>query len=405
MTSRQLCDLRNNPRVYGHTQERFGEMASCIKVSEKHNALCDASHMCGRALAAALQNRNMAGTAEAERARSAASGAAPEKRRYVVSGETVRRIPDGSDVDDTNLTFTFSTKSIPEDLDSGRAGSGHADGHSPRTSITIRYDRDPDEHLVRGVTGSKKPVLKETYIAAQCIVAGHRFVLACLPFGRFDENVAKVRELPEICTGYGIRPGTVMLDREFHSTGVMSAPDRAGVTCLIPCVSHGYAPGAIPEYLAGKRLRVSDAAITKDRCTSCRYTLVITDRKKLRMKKKEEKDRAPEEKLIAFATGDPDMDVDAYAKRRGIKTGFRQVRSIRIKTRSKNHAARHLVFTLSVVLYNCWVFGCAMLARMNSRTVHARPVMVLYALVGALLDLYEGAPAKPPPLDPDWPLP
>ena len=177
----------------------------------------------------------------------------------------------------------------------------------------------PDEHPVRGVTGSKKPVLKETYIAAQCIVAGHRLVLASLSFGQFDENAAKVKELPEICTGYGIRPGTVMLDREFHSTGVMSAPDRAGVTYLIPCVSQGYAPGAIPEYLAGERLRVSDAAITKDRCTSCRYTLVITDRKKLRMKKKK-KDRAPEEKLIAFATGDPGMDVDAYAKRRGIET-------------------------------------------------------------------------------------
>ena len=43
----------------------------------------------------------------------------------------------------------------------------------------IRYDRDPDEHPVGGgVTGSKKPVLKEMYIAAQCIVAGHRFVPA-----------------------------------------------------------------------------------------------------------------------------------------------------------------------------------------------------------------------------------
>ena len=48
MTSRQLRDLRNNPRVYGHTPERFKEMASCIKASEKHNALYDAPHMCGR---------------------------------------------------------------------------------------------------------------------------------------------------------------------------------------------------------------------------------------------------------------------------------------------------------------------------------------------------------------------
>ena len=60
--------------------------------------------------------------------------------------------------------------------------------------------------------------------------------------------------------------------------------------------------------------------MTKDRYTSCRYTLIITDRKKLRRRKK--KDRAPEEKLIAFATGDPGMDVDAYAKRWGIKTSL-----------------------------------------------------------------------------------
>ena len=258
----------------------------------------------------------MAGTAKAERARSKASGTAPEKRRYVVSCETVRRILDRSDVADTNLTFACSTKSIMEDL----RIAGALDPDMPMDVASdkhyeIRYEWDLDEHPVRGVADSKKPILKEMYIAARCSVAGHRFVLASLPFGQFDENAARVRDLLEICTGYGIRLDTVMLDREFHSTEVMSALDRAGVTYLIPCVSQGYALGAILEYLAGARLRVSDAMITKDRHTFCRYTLVITDRKKLK-----KKDHAPEEKLIASATGDPGMDVDAYAKRWGIKT-------------------------------------------------------------------------------------
>ena len=71
----------------------------------------------------------------------------------------------------------------------------------------------------------------------------------------------------------------------------MSALDKAGVTYLIPCVSQGYALRAILEYLAGERLRVSDAVITKDCHTSCRYTLIITDRKRLRKKKK--RNRAP----------------------------------------------------------------------------------------------------------------
>ena len=84
---------------------------------------------------------------------------------------------------------------------------------------------------------------------------------------------------------------------------------------------------------------------------------------------------------------------------------FRQIRGIRIKTRSRNRAARHLVFTLSMALYNCRVFSCTMPAWVNSRTVPAKPVMALCPLVSALLDLYEGAPAKPPPPDPDRPLP
>ena len=240
------------------------------------------------------------------------------------------------------------------------------------------------------------------YIATQCIVAGHRFVLASLPFGQFDENVAKVRELLEICTGYGIRLGTVMLDREFHSSEVMSAPDKVGVTYLIPCVSQRYALGAILEYLAGTRLRVLDAVITEGYYTSCRYTLIITDRKKLKRKKK---DRAPEEKLIAFAINDPDIDVDAYVKRRGIETGFWQVWSIRIKTRNRNRAARYLVFTLSMALYNCWVFCCTMLTWTNSRTISSEPVMVLYAMVGALLNVHLRGSSKPWPPDPGWPLP
>ncbi len=57
---------------------------------------------------------------------------------------------------------------------------------APDKHYEIRYNRDPDEHPVRGVTGAKKPVLKEMYIAVQCIVAGHRFVPASLPLGRFD---------------------------------------------------------------------------------------------------------------------------------------------------------------------------------------------------------------------------
>ena len=173
-------------------------------------------------MGAALQNRNLAGTAEAKRARCVAS-AVPERQKDVMSGETVRRTPDGACADCTNRAFTCLTRSIPEDL--WMMGALYPDmpmDIAPDRHYEIRHDRDPDEHPVRGITGGKRPVSKEMYIAARCIVAGHRFVPACLPFGRFDDNASKVREIPEICRGYGIRLGTVMPDRKFHPAEVMS---------------------------------------------------------------------------------------------------------------------------------------------------------------------------------------
>ena len=181
MTSRQRCELLNNPRVYRHTRGRLEEMGSCIGVSKKRNTRYGASHVCSLAVGAALQNRNLAGTAEAKRARYVVS-AVPEMQNGVMSGETVRRTPDGACVDCTNRAFTCLTGSMPEDLwIMGALDPDMPMDIAPDKHYEIRYDRDPDEHLVRGITDGKRPVSKEMYIAAQCIVAGHRFVLACPP--------------------------------------------------------------------------------------------------------------------------------------------------------------------------------------------------------------------------------
>ena len=159
MTSRQRRELLNNhPRVYRHTRERLEEMGSCIGVSEKHNARYGASHVCGLAVGAALQNRNSAGTAEAKRARCVAS-AVPEEQHGVMSGETVRRTPDGACVYDTNRAFTCLTRSMLEDL--WIMGAPDPDmplDIAPDKHYEIRYDRDPDEHLIRGIIDGKRPV-------------------------------------------------------------------------------------------------------------------------------------------------------------------------------------------------------------------------------------------------------
>lgn len=394
--------MRNNPRLYQHITERFEEMGSCIGASGKGNALYGAADVCRLAAEAALQNRNLASVAEAGRGGPGAP--AGEGARPGISGETVRRVLNRSGTARTNEAFGSLVRSFLEEM----WISGALDPDAPLDVAIdkhheIRYDRKPDEHLVRGVDGAGKPVLKEVYITAQCVAAGHRLVLACLPFGQLDDNESAVAELVRICLGYGIRLGTVMLDREFHATGPMQALERGDTTYLIPCVNRDHVVRILRECAEGRRGRVSEAVITKDRRTSCRYTAVVTERRR-RSRKKDGEDPRPEEELIAFATNDPGIDVESYGRRWGIETGFRQVRDIRIKTRCKSRAARHLAFTLSMALYNCWVFACALLGWMHSRTVSAEPVVTLCSTVRDILETARG-PSGPGPPDPGWPLP
>ena len=131
------------------------------------------------------------------------------------------------------------------------------------------------------------------YIIIHCVVAGERLVLGALPVSAGNDNYRLVEALIRACQERGIRLGVVMLDREFFNTRVIKVLENVGVTYLMPCPDHGYVHEA-KEFVAGRRERVSDAVIPRDRNTSADYTIIMADKKKI------DKDRDPEDKIIAF---------------------------------------------------------------------------------------------------------
>ena len=161
--------------------------------------------------------------------------------------------------------------------------------------------------------------------------------------------------------GTGAEIGTVMLDREFFSTDVIRTLGELGVGYLVPCVNTPNVVDAITEFSKGERLPVSRFRITKSKNDYAEYTMIITERKRKSRKRRKagSYEEEPEERYIAFATNRPGIDVDRYAERWMIETGFRMVENERVRTRSRSVTVRTLCFLYSLVLFNAWVLANA----------------------------------------------
>ena len=235
-----------------------------------------------------------------------------------------------------------------------------------------RHDKKHGPELVK--SKSKKATgLYERYITIQSLMPGMRITLAVLPMPALAEKAAFVRALVGRCRGLGLDIGTVMADREFFAIGVIKALDDLGVRYLIPCRNTLGVIEGIEEFVKNKRGRVA-AARLEGGGNSVPYVSIIVPRRSRRRSgggyATEDVDvfdydpeEPPHRQYIAFATNDPDIDVEEYARRWGIETGYRQIEAARPRTRSKNPEVRTFHFAYAVMLFNAWVVinaSCAM---------------------------------------------
>ena len=163
----------------------------------------------------------------------------------------------------------------------------------------------------------------------------------------------------------------------------------------------------IGRFAAGMRGSRSTVTISdgKDRV---QYTGVIVERKKSAAALCDDTDLPPHERYIMFATNNPDLDVEEYARRWGIETGYRMIEHARPKTRSKNAELRAFCFLYGIMLFNAWVMFNILHAAQNSpdhqnwdgTPVITQDEMTMYILLHILAHMLPPRPPKPPPKPP-----
>ena len=401
--------LRANPGMY---KDAASDMCTALELAlparNAPNAVHTNKDFCRALVQGALYNKNVAATARIERDRydaaaAAAGGCDPGSARArkgrTPSGEWIRKKASGVKVDDALAAMDAHLGIVAEKLKAaGVLGKG-LDVCIDKTGHR-RWDSKPGEELVRGTIRGDRKAYAEVYIIMHSVVAGRRLVLGALPVSAGDSNYSHVEALIRACQERGIRLGTVMMDREFFDTRVISAVESAGATYLVPCRDTDRVLEAKREFLAGKRERVSDAVITRDHNTSAAYTMIIEDKKKIDKKK----DRKPEDKIMAFCTNDPGIDVEKYARRWGGESGNRQFKLSRPRTRTTLQGPRVLFFVACLMSYN----ACAMVNALVYRDTMIRienspPLIELDSVLGILVDAMVGparGPGPPPAASP-----
>lgn len=221
-------------------------------------------------------------------------------------------------------------------------------------TLKPRYDKRYGSELIK--SKSKNGTSKfEAYITIQCVNKGCRLTLAVLPFGAFDLTADSVRKLVQICDENNIKIKRILMDREFFSVDVFNALTELRKNYMTPCRNTHNVVSALNEVDQGVREKISEMKL-ENQYLSANYIMITVKR----LKPKNKDSQEPKEKYIGFAVNTNTKSVAKYRKRWGIETGYRMIEDLRMKTRSKNPAARTLCFMASVLLFNQWVLINAM---------------------------------------------
>ena len=323
-----------------------------VPFSKKPNARYGPAAFHAIMMGAAALGASIFGYAAAVRRQKTASRMLAKRHREAPYGEWMSHICLGIDPGDLARSLEGMISSHLNRLQSLGLLRGRRMDIAIDMHLIRRWDRKHGAELVRSKSKGRTGTF-ERYVVAQCVRPGVQLALALLHMPALEDTADYVRRAITACRGTGAEIGTVMPDREFFSTDVIRTLGL-GVGYLIPCVNTPSVVDAITEFSKGERPPVSGFRITKSKNDYAEYTMIITERKRKGKKGRRagSREEEPEERYIAFATNRLGIDVDRYAERWMIETGFRMVENERVRTRSRSAAVRTLCFLYSLVLYN-----------------------------------------------------
>ncbi|WP_424357037.1 transposase [Methanocella sp. MCL-LM] len=204
--------------------------------------------------------------------------------------------------------------------------------------------------------GRKTNEVKVLSFATISIVARRfKFTLAVFPIRNSESKAQLVEKLLWSIPGE-LRVHAILMDKGFYLSEVMQTVDRLGYTYIIPCkqyqdLDHLY---TFLEVSGEKHWRY-----TMHRGRPKEYTFdVYLDDQGI-------------QRYIGFATNmdmanrDFDTLATVYRSRWNIENGYKEAKEFRIKTNSRNHGYRVLVFAISHLMMNLYTLT----KRANKRAV------------------------------------
>ncbi len=188
--------------------------------------------------------------------------------------------------------------------------------------------------------------------------------------------------MPKIVDFYEInstRPALFVADRGFYSVAMIKFLNGTRHKYLMPCVNTSGIKKAIEEYKRGERVRVSKYVIKNNKDQAGCY-IIIT------------RDRDDPEEYRAFATNDPNIDLEKYRDRWEIENGFKFTRNMRVRTHSRSTPCRTYMFMSAQMLLNLWtIFNLVLLV--EGITSHKMYQSLFLKTVQTLIEI----PPEPPP--------
>lgn len=199
------------------------------------------------------------------------------------------------------------------------------------------------------------------YGTAYVILKGRRYTIALTAVTRDMTMAELARELLEQVRAAGVAVRYLVLDREFYSVAVIRYLQAARTPFLMPVVCHGRSadhprgPSGSNVFKHCKRSGWSQYTLTDAKKNKATVSICI----KCRNRRGERGKRGREAWIYAFWGLAPkrfDWVKQAYRKRFGIETSYRQMDRCRIRTTTGRFDVRFLYVAIALLLRNLWVW-------------------------------------------------
>lgn len=191
------------------------------------------------------------------------------------------------------------------------------------------------------------------YFTVSIVTEGARCILFCYPvFDRATPHMFFIDRALCFMEGMGIRPHTLLLDREFGCVDVIASLQSDRYRYVIPA-DHDSKFERKTKEVQKFPARFIDWQMANAKKEVAETDLVVIERF----------DKEGKRMLHGFLTNLPkscyEEEVEdlarLYSRRWGIETAHREEDQFRLKTTSVNGVVRYLFFVIGVLIYNLWV--------------------------------------------------